>query len=241
MIQLVDHLIIAFLLLILPVYDAVDYRKYVAGVRAGGTLKTVGLFQETIVRDCLALTVFLVFWYAVDRPIAELGFTIPGGVGFWVSLLVVLVALVAIFYSSKSLDNATEKELDQARDKLGSLQFFLPRKSAHLKYFYALSFIAGVSEEIIYRGFVIWYLSAFVPIWAALIGSAVIFGLAHSYQGVSGFFRTGCAGLLMAALYILSGSIWLPIIAHIFGDALQGPMFVKILKGDRDELDVLRQ
>ena len=72
----------------------------------------------------------------------------------------------------------------------------------------ALSITAGVVEEIVYRGFVLWYLANFMPLWAALLLSSVFFGLGHSYQGKSGALRTGLVGLVFAILYVMSGSIW---------------------------------
>jgi hypothetical protein len=40
--------------------------------------------------------------------------------------------------------------------------------------------------EIIYRGFVTWYLGSFMPLWAAVIVSPVFFGLGHRYPGRAG-------------------------------------------------------
>lgn len=226
---LVDHIFIALLLIVQPLYDTFDYRRYVSGVEQGKPLKTSQLFMETIVRDWLALAVFLGAWIYLQRPFSDLGFIAPGGTGFWIALGLVIVALLGVAYSNKSTDKATAEEREAVREKLGALQYFLPRNNKELKIFYGLSVTAGIAEEIIFRGFLIWYLAMFMPLWLAAIASAVLFGICHSYQGVSGTFRTGFAGLIMTGLYLLSGSIWLPIVAHILGDALQGPMFVGIL------------
>lgn len=76
---------------------------------------------------------------------------------------------------------------------------------------------AGVAEEFLYRGFLSLALIQLIPIinltLTALICS-IIFGLAHSYQGVSGVIRTGLYGLLFHALYIATGSIIPGIILH---------------------------
>ena len=61
-----------------------------------------------------------------------------------------------------------------------------------------------------------------MPLWAAVIVSSLAFGLAHSYQGVQGMMKTGFAGVVLALLYVGSGSIWLPILAHMLLDLLQG-------------------
>ena len=93
---------------------------------------------------------------------------------------------------------------------------------------------AGGVEEIVYRGFVLWYLAFFMPLWGAVIVSSVAFGLGHSYQGVIGGLRCGLVGLAFAIFYVVTGSIWLPIIAHATLDILQGAMIVEILRKDGD-------
>ncbi len=83
-----------------------------------------------------------------------------------------------------------------------------------------------------YRGFVLWYLFQLMPVWAAVIVSAIAFGLGHSYQGSGGVVRVTALGLAFAALYILTGSIWVPIVGHILLDALQGLSIVEVLRKD---------
>ena len=226
----VDHIFIALLFIVQPAIDTLDYRRYVARVEAGAPLTTNRLFRETIVRDWVALAVFLGIWIALERPVHDLGFVTPGGAGFWISLILVSAALFTLYLSGKSVKDLSEPEQMAMRAKIGPLQYFLPRTKNELHHFYVLSFTAGVAEEIIYRGFVIWYLALLMPLWAAVLVSALLFGMAHSYQGVTGGVRAGVAGLIMAGLYLFSGSIWLPIVAHILGDGLQGPMFVRILQ-----------
>lgn len=76
--------------------------------------------------------------------------------------------------------------------------------------------------RIVCRGFVLWYLTTFMSIWPAVFASSIVFGLCHSYQGFSGIIRTGLIGLTFGALFVISGSVWLPIIGHILLDMLQG-------------------
>jgi membrane protease YdiL (CAAX protease family) len=60
--------------------------------------------------------------------------------------------------------------------------------------------------------------------------SSVAFGLAHSYQGLGGIMRTGLVGLAFGALFVFSGSIWLPIVGHILVDVLQGRQLREIYR-----------
>lgn len=89
--------------------------------------------------------------------------------------------------------------------------------------FAGLSFVAGTGEEIAYRGYAMSTLGAMsVGPWMAATVTSAAFGLLHSYQGVRGVFGTGVAGFIFAASFILTGSIWPAIVAHITVDLVAG-------------------
>ena len=68
-------------------------------------------------------------------------------------------------------------------------------------------------------------------------GRSVAFGLGHSYQGAGGAVKTGLVGLAFGVLYVATGSIWVPIVAHIVLDVLQGAAIHEILRKDNDQLE----
>ena len=59
-------------------------------------------------------------------------------------------------------------------------------------------------------------------VWAAMVVGAVAFGIAHAYQGPIGILKTGVVGLIMGTLYLLSGSIWGPMLVHAVVDITSG-------------------
>ena len=124
----------------------------------------------------------------------------------------------------------SDTEKRKQKESLGFLAHFLPHTARDLRTFVGVSITAGIVEELLYRGFALWYLVQFMPLWAAVVVSSVFFGLCHSYQGASGCLRTGLAGLAFALLYVLTGSIWLPIIGHALLDALQGAAIFDLLR-----------
>lgn len=77
----------------------------------------------------------------------------------------------------------------------------------------------GVTEEIIYRGFLIFAFAFLFPhlsIWLIILLASLLFGLAHTYQGlITGVLRTTIFGMLFSILYIALGSI-LPLIVFHF-------------------------
>ena len=85
-----------------------------------------------------------------------------------------------------------------------------------------LSLSAGVTEEITYRGLLLLTLAVVLPSDAptALLVTvaAVSFGLAHWYQGWTGIVSTGIFGALMAGLFLVTGSLLLPMVLHTLVD-----------------------
>ncbi len=86
---------------------------------------------------------------------------------------------------------------------------------------------AGICEEVLYRGLLI--ALAVDLLGLSVLGAAIlavaIFAVAHVYQGLSGMLGTGLLGAVLAALYVTTGSLLLPIIVHALID-LRGLVLV---------------
>jgi membrane protease YdiL (CAAX protease family) len=66
--------------------------------------------------------------------------------------------------------------------------------------------------------------------WVAIVLSAVVFGLAHLYQGVAGVVSTAFYGLLMAVYYRFIGRLLPMVIAHYLHDAIQFVMLIVLIR-----------
>lgn len=97
----------------------------------------------------------------------------------------------------------------------------LPRTTAERRLFTVVGVTAGVCEEWLYRGFLLAVVAAVgggLPTPVLVVLGAVAFGLAHAYQGVAGIVTTGVLGGVMAALYLGTGSLLLPVVLHALVD-----------------------
>jgi membrane protease YdiL (CAAX protease family) len=228
--HLFDHVYLLLLVVVQPVSGALAFKRFVA---AGAGTDRVRLYNRTLALEWVALAVLSGGWILLDRSAASLGFVAPGGTGFWGGTLLVLLLVILLIRSWRSARTMGQAERSKQVAALGKLVHFLPRTGRDLRHFAALSTTAGIVEEILYRGYVLWYLSLYLPLWGAVIASSAAFGIAHSYQGFAAALRTGVVGIAFAILYIMSGSIWLPIIAHSAIDILQGAMIFEILRRTR--------
>ena len=75
-------------------------------------------------------------------------------------------------------------------------------------------------EELIFRGYLMNTIARILGhrkgrwVMACLINS-ILFGLGHTYQGISGVILLGIIGLLYALFYLGSGrNLWVPILIH---------------------------
>jgi len=82
--------------------------------------------------------------------------------------------------------------------------------------FAVLAVSAGICEEIVFRGSLLYALHnpfGFGGTTLILLASA-IFGMCHVYPGVTGVVATTLAGVLLCALYVATGTLLVPIILH---------------------------
>lgn len=82
-----------------------------------------------------------------------------------------------------------------------------------------VSALAGLGEELLFRGVLQAWLGGVTGPWPAVVLGAVVFGLAH-YLSRAYFVLAMCMGLYLGALYQLSGNLLLPSLVHALYDAL---------------------
>lgn len=106
-----------------------------------------------------------------------------------------------------------------------SVQFRAEYQLLHL----CLFFTVAVSEEIVFRGILFRQLDERWGTWVAFAVSALFFGLLHLPNDNATLWSSFAialeAGLLLAAAYKYSGSLWLPIGIHWAWNYTQGNIF----------------
>ncbi|MGH9598223.1 MAG: CPBP family intramembrane glutamic endopeptidase [Terracidiphilus sp.] len=92
---------------------------------------------------------------------------------------------------------------------LGRIEPLMPRNKSELVHTAALSLNAGLSEEVFFRLFLPLLAMELHFGWlAAFLLAALLFGVTHIYQGAIGVAATTVLGLLLTAVYLASGSLW---------------------------------
>lgn len=150
----------------------------------------------------------------------ELGLRWPDQLGV-LTVIVVVVILVATGLSVRALRTGVLRTAGSESAALRSVGSLLPRTDSERRIFAAVAGTAGIAEEVVYRGFGIALLSALapdLPWWGLIAAAGAAFGLAHAYQGPAGILTTGLLGSALAAVYLDTGSLLVPILLHCLID-----------------------
>lgn len=101
------------------------------------------------------------------------------------------------------------------------LEILLPRDAREF-WLVLLAFIPAVLvEELLFRSLFIGGLSPLLPPLALVWATGVVFGLLHSPQGVWGMAGAGLAGVIFGLLFVNTGSLVAPLVAHYVANSVQ--------------------
>ena len=102
---------------------------------------------------------------------------------------------------------------------IGEFDALLPRNRAELAYAALLSVNAGLSEELFFRLLIPLLVTMLTgSAIAGFVFAAILFGLAHLYQGWKGIAATFVLGLAMTAIYLFTQSLIAAIVFHAIVD-----------------------
>ena len=219
-----DHILVAILFIVLPVLSVTDYRKLKSQLNAGKPTARLFYYRSTMAWSWGVTLAVAALWLVYKRSIPQLGFGFETGRGFWIGLAIT-VALCGLAVMQTIVLRRDPEKSRAAASRMEPLQAMIPRTNQEAWEFSALSITAGICEEILYRGYLMVYITSTVAIesmWPAALLSSLAFGLGHAYQGPKGVLKIGLLGLAMAGLYLLTGSLWLLIVLHAVIDLVSG-------------------
>ena len=167
-------------------------------------------------------------WHASGRPFSALGLDapigIPGDVGFVLdAALVCYFAYGLLFKKQSAEDNAaTQRRLDALH--------IVPQTRTEFLLWPIMVLVASPFEELLFRGFLIWFFANFAGLWGAVLLSSLLFGLGHAYQGWRGILRTALIGLAFGIAYALTQSLWWLMVAHVILNLYAGLLAAKLVR-----------
>jgi uncharacterized protein len=216
MIHLVSHLLVAYVVLVEPWLGYHLYEKLKAQVAAGVVGAKQRFYRTVVTHQLIAIALVLAIWRIGSIPGKDLGLCLPTS---WQLLLPFIAGFVpAVGVVMLLMRKRGSQRLKTMVKIVGAL---LPVSSAERSWFAGVSVGAGISEELVFRGFLLYYIAINLPglgIVERIALASIVFGLCHFYQGWRGVLGTAILGAVFAGLYVATGSLLLPVVLHALFD-----------------------
>jgi membrane protease YdiL (CAAX protease family) len=180
--------------------------------------------------------VVVTIWRLPGRTLEGLGFDWP----IWNTDVLLLILAVILFYTldlffQYGIKRWREKTLQQKNQTLT----FIPADQNELLHFLLLALAAGICEEIIFRGYIIQYITWWTGnsvngIISACFFASALFAFLHGYQGYRSMIKIFFLAMLFSGIYILSQSLLIVMMIHTIIDVLSGWLGIYILRHLRE-------
>lgn len=217
-----DHAIGFLLVVLLPFYGRWSWRRLQQRLARGRDDARLSAYARTIVLEWSLVVAVVLVWGGLGRPLASLGLVASLETRFLAVMTAAVLLATWLIGQARSLRGLDDERRAAIVRQLAPVSGLLPHTAGERDVFLALSFTAGFCEELLYRGFLIAYLTPAAGLWGAVTLAAAVFGLVHAYQGKAGILKTGATGLVMGVAYALSGSIWPAVVMHAALDVQGG-------------------
>jgi uncharacterized protein len=215
---LAEHALTLFLIVGLPLWDLYEIPRLKASTDPAKKLRyyrKIGMVLWLLAGLACLLVGFGPLFRIGYAP-AELAWMAEGSRGRSV-LLGVFVGAIAAIVMPAVIAIWSEKLRVKAAKAAQRLSFLLPSSRDERQWWIGVCVTAGVCEEIVYRGFLLHYFHAsplHLSLTWALVVSSIVFGIAHLYQGVSGAVGTAVVGFVLGAVFLMTGSLMVPMVMH---------------------------
>ena len=215
-----DHMLVVMLAVLFPIRAATfGYRRLVQADEADVPRVRLWLYRQIIAIQWSLAALVVLLWAVFRRPWSAVGLQ---PVASWGLIGVVAGLLIVVLLVALQQRGAGAETHALVRQRARHIERMLPHDAHELRWFGAVAVTAGICEELLYRGYLIWYFQHGMPLTLAVALAAIIFGAGHFYQGARGMILTAIVGAFLAAVYILSGSLFAPMALHALMDLHAG-------------------
>jgi len=218
--SLIDHILIWVFGIILPFLSGMQSDKIPDNIQFTAASRRRLYLGNSIVLT-IAGSVILLVWVLLSRPWPQLGFKLPAfnsGISYLLMGMFAIGYAVDMFFSIRK----GRQEVEATWIERSS---FLPEAWKEVPVYMILCLCAGFFEEIIYRGFMVTYFKpetvGTFPV-VSLFAPAILFSLAHYYQGWIAVTKILVFAILLNWIFIECNSLYPTMIIHFLVDLTSG-------------------
>jgi len=229
----IDLILAGLIAIAYPIWDYFNaWPRIMRTVASGRPNARVSVYREVLAIEWILSAAIAAVWIHAARPWNLIGLVPPLG---WRLVLTVamLAALLALFRAQlRAIRRLDPAKLERVRIRQAAMSALIPHNRLERAWFVSVAISAGLCEEFIYRGFLVWAFTPWLGLWGAALASTVSFGFAHAYQGRLGVFRSGAIGAVFVVLAIATGTIIPGMALHALLDLISGEASYAIFAED---------
>ncbi|MET8148995.1 CPBP family intramembrane glutamic endopeptidase [Actinoplanes sp. NPDC005259] len=219
--ELISHLLIAAMLIemLIVARRGVKYRDHFVRQLTTEPGRRARVYRFLIVRSWIwAAVVALVALLSPGLSTVDLGWAWPGGDG----IDYLLTGWLLVMMSVGALRIRGRMRRGHVIPGRAGTAPLVPRTAYERRLAAGVALSVGISEEVVYRGLLIGVGTQLygLPPAAAVFASLALFVVAHTYQGRRGMVGIAVLGGMFTFVYLISGSLLLAIVLHVFQDLL---------------------
>jgi uncharacterized protein len=225
-----DYIVLA-IVLIAPIFDWRWYwPRCVRAIRARIPGARVRFYRTTMTAEWIVTLYVVGLWSAKGRPWSALRLASSSSlrlaIGYSLATIIIALFVLQAWKVRKVL--ARPEAVARLRQKLAFADALVPETDGERRGFWVVSVTAGICEELVFRGFLIWLITAWLGLVAAVIISSIIFGFGHIYLGVAQVPRTALIGMVLALIVVGTGSLWPAMVIHAAVDLNSGEIGFRV-------------
>jgi len=223
-----DLVLIVLLVLGLPLRSWHSMRRLREAAPAEAARLRPRLWLRAIATQWLVSAAVVLQWIVEGRPFESLSLTATFGWGAG-GVLLGLALMAVVMQPQRTQLAASPETVERLRARLAPVERLMPASRAEWRGFVPLALTAGICEELLFRGFLLWVFAQVLPLdWQAALAQAAVFGLAHAYQGPRGMLTTFAVGVFLTGVVWVSGALWPAMLVHALLDLNSGDIAVRI-------------
>lgn len=224
-VSLLDYITAALIFLVYVVRNYLRHRRMRDRVDSGEDGILMLEYNDTIRILWGGAVLILVVWFWNGRSITDLGIFFDlstANLTGWAvvgAISLLLLAQVREIGRNPKAAGAIRAHMDSEP----GVMRIMPETEQEYSRYKLLSVTAGITEEVIFRAYLIWFFSLWLPVWWAALAALAIFTVAHLYQeSVRSVLKVTAIGAILTAVYLLSGSLLAAMVLHVVVDLTSG-------------------
>jgi membrane protease YdiL (CAAX protease family) len=182
-------------------------------VDAGDARARSRIYVRTLIEQWAIVLAAVALSVVGGRSFDSLWLSAPDGWRAWVGWALPLLYAALVLLQGRAIV-ASPATLAKLREKLQPLRALIPHTPGEYRLFVPLAVTAGICEEFLFRGYLVWVLASRLGVLLAAIASMVAFGLAHGYQGGKFGLRAFAVGVVLGVLALVTRSVLPGMVLH---------------------------